>query len=80
MRIRGLSLIDNRANPRKDARIKLTEFDIAWADVIFAMEKEHKNRIAKDFASAIVGKGIVCLLIEDIYHPMEEELIAVLHQ
>src|ERR1041384_4990220 len=62
----------------KDARIKLTESDLGWADVIFVMEKNHKNRIAKDFGAAIVGKKIVCLFIEDIYQPMEQELIAVL--
>jgi predicted protein tyrosine phosphatase len=64
----------------KDARIKLTEPDIRWADVIFVMEKNHKNRIAKDFRSAIVGKKIVCLFIEDIYDPMEPALIRELRQ
>ncbi len=64
----------------KDARIRLTESDIGWADIIFVMEKNHKNRITKDFRSAIVGKKIICLFIEDIYDPMEEELIAVLRQ
>jgi predicted protein tyrosine phosphatase len=64
----------------KEARVKLTESDIGWADIIFVMEKRHKNRIAKDFRSAIIGKKIVCLFIEDIYDPMQEELIAVLRQ
>src|ERR1044071_1020017 len=64
----------------KDARIKLTASDIGWADLIFVMEKNHKNRIAKDFRPAIVGKKIICLFIEDIYDPMEEALIAVLRQ
>ena len=64
----------------KEARVKLTESDIGWADIIFVMEKKHKNRIAKDFRSAIIGKKIVCLFIKDIYDPMEEELIAVLRQ
>jgi predicted protein tyrosine phosphatase len=64
----------------KDARIKLTESDIRWADIIFVMEKNHKNRITKAFRPAISGKEIVCLFIEDIYDPMEEELIAVLRQ
>lgn len=59
----------------KDARIRLTESDIGWADVIFVMEKNHKNRIAKEFRSAIVGKKIACLFIEDIYDPMEPALI-----
>lgn len=60
----------------RDARIKLTESDLGWADIIFVMEKNHKNRIAKYFRSAIVGKKIVCLFIEDIYDPMEEALVA----
>jgi predicted protein tyrosine phosphatase len=64
----------------KDARIRLTESDISWADVIFVMEKNHKNRIAKEFRSEIVAKKIVCLFIEDIYDPMEPELISVLRQ
>lgn len=64
----------------KDARIRLTESDIGWADIIFVMEKNHKNRIAKDFRSAIVGKKIVCLFIEDIYDPMEPALIQELRQ
>jgi predicted protein tyrosine phosphatase len=63
-----------------DARVKLTESDIGWADVIFVMEKNHKNRIAKDFRSAITGMKIVCLFIDDVYDPMEAELIAVLRQ
>lgn len=59
----------------KDARIKLTEGDIGWADIIFVMEKNHKNRITKAFREKIVGKKIVCLFIEDIYDPMEESLV-----
>lgn len=64
----------------KDARIRITESDIGWADVIFVMEKNHKNRIAKEFKSAIVGKKIICLFIEDIYEPMEPALIQELRQ
>jgi predicted protein tyrosine phosphatase len=64
----------------KDARVKLTESDLRWADAVFVMEKNHKNRISKDFRSAITGKKIVCLFIEDIYDPMEARLIAVLRQ
>jgi predicted protein tyrosine phosphatase len=64
----------------KDARIKLTEADIRWADLIFVMEKDHKDRITKNFGPAIAGKEIACLFIEDIYRPMEERLIAVLRQ
>lgn len=59
-----------------DARIKLTERDLNWADLVFVMEKNHKNRIAQKFPEAVIGKRIICLFIEDIYKPMEEALIA----
>jgi predicted protein tyrosine phosphatase len=64
----------------RDARIRLKESDIAWAEIIFVMEKNHKDRITKDFRAAIAGKKVVCLFIEDVYQPMDEELIAVLRQ
>jgi predicted protein tyrosine phosphatase len=50
--------------------------DLGWADVIFVMEKNHKNRIAKKFCSAMAGKKIVCLFIEDIHELVEDALIA----
>ncbi len=59
----------------KDARIKLTEGDVGWADIIFVMEKNHKNRVAKQFREQLSGKKVVCLFIEDIYDPMDESLI-----
>jgi predicted protein tyrosine phosphatase len=58
-----------------DARVKLTEGDLGWADVVFVMEKNHKNRIGKKFSEKIRGKKIICLFIEDIYEPMELSLI-----
>lgn len=64
----------------KDARIKLTAADLRWADLIFVMEKNHKNRIGKEFRDEIAGKKIVVLFIEDIYEPMEESLLAILRQ
>lgn len=57
------------------ARIKITEGDIGWADVIFTMEKRHTNRIRKKFKEKATGKKIVTLFIEDIYEPMEPALI-----
>ncbi|KAF0094767.1 MAG: Methyltransferase type 11 [Puniceicoccaceae bacterium 5H] len=64
----------------KGARIKLTAGDLGWADRVFVMEKEHQNRIRRDFRGALEGKEIVCLFIEDIYEPMEPALIEVLRQ
>ena len=55
--------------------MKLTESDIRWADLIFVMEKYHKNRIMEKFREAVGGKEIVCLFIEDVYIFMEPELV-----
>ena len=59
-----------------DARIPLSEDDIDWADVIFVMEKNHRNRIVKRFREKAKSKTIICLYVDDIYEPMEESLIA----
>lgn len=64
----------------KDARIKLTATDLRWADLIFVMEKKHRDRIAEEFREEIAGRKIVVLFIEDIYEPMEESLIAMLRR
>lgn len=59
----------------KEARVKIKQEDIGWADVIFVMEKNHKNRLVEDFRDELDGKDIICLFIEDIYKPMEAALI-----
>jgi predicted protein tyrosine phosphatase len=64
----------------KDARVRLTKRDIGWADVIFVMEKKHKQRITQDHTEAIEMKKIVCLFVDDIYEPMEPDLVAVLRE
>ncbi len=62
----------------RNARIHLTEADLRWADQVFVMEKNHKDRITQDFRSVVPGKKIVVLFIEDLYKPMDPELIALL--
>lgn len=57
------------------ARIRLTERDLAWADIVFVMEKEHKGRIMRKFGQTARDKRIVVLFIEDIYIRMQRELI-----
>ena len=64
----------------KGARIKITEGDVGWADIIFTMEKRHTNRLRKKFRESMMGKKVVTLFIEDIYEPMEPALIQVLSQ
>jgi predicted protein tyrosine phosphatase len=60
------------------ARIKITQKLIDWAEVIFVMERKHKEIITGSFRDALNGKEIVVLEIEDIYRFNDPELILVL--
>lgn len=51
---------------------------IEWADVVFVMEKCHKNKVSKKFAGLLKGKRLVCLNIPDDYEYMQPELIQLL--
>jgi predicted protein tyrosine phosphatase len=66
------------AGTENDARIKVNEKLILWADLIFVMEKRHRQRLQEKYEPAMSGKKIVILDIEDNYRYMDEELIAAL--
>ena len=66
------------AGTEKDARIKVTEKLLNWADLIFVMEKRHKQRLNEKFGVVIADKKIVILDIEDNYQYMDAELIETL--
>jgi predicted protein tyrosine phosphatase len=63
------------AGTEPSARIKISAKLIIWADLIFVMEKKHKQRIAKRFPEEIYEKEIIILDIPDDYQYMDEELI-----
>jgi predicted protein tyrosine phosphatase len=63
------------AGTEPSARIKISAKLIIWADLIFVMEKKHKQRIAERFPEEIYEKEIIILDIPDDYQYMDEELI-----
>ncbi len=63
------------AGTEVSARIKLNSKLIEWADLIFVMEKKHKQRMQENFAMETEGKKIIILDIPDEYQYMDEELI-----
>jgi len=63
------------AGTEPSARIKLTEKQINWADIIFVMEKKHKDRIEQRFAAVVDEKELIVLDIPDDYQFMDEELV-----
>jgi len=66
------------AGTENDARIKINEKLVNWADLIFVMEKRHKLRLQDKFDHLLDDKKIIILDIEDNYQYMNEELIETL--
>ncbi|CAH0196916.1 MULTISPECIES: low molecular weight protein tyrosine phosphatase family protein [unclassified Pedobacter] len=63
------------AGTAPSARIKINEKLVIWADLIFVMEKKHKQRITERFPEETYDKEIITLHIPDDYQYMDEELI-----
>ena len=62
------------------AEVPITKEAIDWADVIFAMEKMHKDFIIENFPHEMIGKNIIILGIPDIYEKNDLELIELLRE
>jgi predicted protein tyrosine phosphatase len=52
---------------------------IEWAEIIFVMEKAHKNKLDRKFRPFLKGKRIVCLNIPDDFEYMDPKLISILN-
>ncbi|MDQ3111707.1 MAG: protein tyrosine phosphatase [Bacteroidota bacterium] len=73
----GIHIVKS-AGTEPSARIKVSEKLILWADIIFVMEKHHRERIEERFPVATSNKKIIILDIPDDYKFMDEELIEML--
>ena len=49
--------------------------DIRWSDIIFVMEKKHKNRLVSKFTRLLDHKPVHVLDIPDEYKYMDPELM-----
>ena len=61
-----------------DANVPLSSEQLEWANIIFVMEKAHRNRLAAKFRRHLNGKRIICLDIPDEYEYMQAELVKLL--
>lgn len=62
------------------ARQRLTAADLAWADLVLVMEKEHRARMCRQFQDAMEEVEIVVLDIPDDYGYMDPELEEMLRE
>jgi predicted protein tyrosine phosphatase len=63
------------AGTQDAARVRVTVGHVGWADIIFAMEKDHLNKLRMRFPEAMEGKRVVTLHIPDEYTFMQPELV-----
>ena len=66
------------AGTGKKARIKVTEKLLLWADVVFVMERRHKQLVKEHFPLTLVSKELIVLDIEDDYGFGDSKLIEIL--
>ena len=68
-------IIVKSAGTENSARIKVNSKLLIWADLIFVMEKHHKEKIILKFPNETKNMEIIILEIPDIYKFMDKELI-----
>lgn len=66
------------AGTNHDADNPLTHELVAWADIIFVMEKAHRAKLQKKFKTSLKRARVICLDIPDNYEFMDPELVRLL--
>lgn len=66
------------AGLKPDADNPLTPELLAWADMVFVMERAHREKLSARFKQHLKGQRVVCLDIPDDYDYMAPALIALL--
>lgn len=66
------------AGTNHDAEVPLSAELLDWADLIFVMEKAHRNKLSARFRAHIKGKRIICLNIPDEFDFMDPALVRLL--
>jgi predicted protein tyrosine phosphatase len=63
----------------RDADTPVSPELLAWADVVFVMEKVHRTRLTQKFRPHLGGRRVICLDIPDDYDYMDPELVRLLN-
>lgn len=66
------------AGTNSDAETPVSGDLIEWADIVFVMEKSHRNKVAKKYKELLKNKHLIVLDIPDHYDFMQPELVKIL--
>ena len=68
------------AGLNNDAENPVTPELLEWAELIFVMEKAHRNKLSKKFKPHLKHAKVVCLDIPDDYEFMDPVLVSILKE
>lgn len=66
------------AGTNNDAENPLTSELVQWADLIFVMERAHRNKLQRRFRQDLRTARVICLDIPDEFEFMDEGLVRLL--
>jgi len=61
-----------------DAETTVSGDLVEGANIVFVMERSHRNKVSKKFKEQLKGKKLVCLDIPDNYERMDPILVRIL--
>lgn len=68
------------AGTNQDAVTSLDGELVEWADIIFVMEKVHREKLQRKFRKQLKSARIICLDIPDEYEFMDPALVNILER
>lgn len=66
------------AGLNRDAEVRVSDEQIAWADLVLVMEARHRTKLTRSHSPLLRNKRVVVLGIPDHYRFMDEELVKLL--
>src|SRR5687768_6639078 len=66
------------AGTQAGARVRVTEGLVRWAEIVFVMERKHRDILQERFGETMVGRAVYCLDIADEFSYMDAELVELL--
>ena len=67
------------AGLNNDAENPLNSELVAWADIIFVMEKMHRSKLQRKFKKDLKSARVICLDIPDEFDFMDPKLVKLLN-
>lgn len=68
------------AGTSEEAMVRVNERMLEWADIVFVMDKEQCEQVARMFPGHRALDTMVCLEIADDYHFLDPALVTLLEQ